>query len=67
MLSMINPLTNPPTIDPILINMDHVSVVKPRLKKGGKAEGGSPSLILMDGKQFVVRENVQQIYDKCIK
>lgn len=67
MLSMLNPLTNPPSVDPILINMNQVSVIKPRLKKGNKTEGENPSLILMDSKQFVVRESVQQIHDKCIK
>ena len=67
MLSMINPLTSPPSVDPLLINMSHVSIVKPRLKKGKKADNDSPSLIFVDGKQFVVKESVQQIHDKCLK
>lgn len=67
MLSMINPLSNPPGFDPVLINMEHVTVVKPRLKKEGTAGQGNPSMILMGGKQYVVRESIQEIHDKCLK
>ena len=67
MLSVINPLTSPPTVDPVLINMSYVSIVKPRLKKGKQLDGVNPSLIFVDGKQFVVKESVQQIHDKCLK
>ena len=67
LLSIMNPLSNPPAFDPVLINMEHVSVVKPRLNKAGTAAAGSPSLILMGGKQYVVRESVQEIHDKCLK
>ena len=64
---MMNPLSNPPGVDPVLINMEHVSIVKPRLKKGQKPDSANPSLIFVDGKQFVVKESVQQIHDKCLK
>ena len=67
MLSMINPLTIPPTADSVLINMSHVSIVKPRLKKSKQLDGVNPSLIFVDGRQFVVKESVQQIHDKCLK
>ncbi len=67
LLSMVNTLTKPATIDPILINMAEVSAIKPRLKTTDPANKSGPSLVLMDGKQFVVKESVQQIYDKCVK
>ena len=67
LLSLINPLTSPPSYDPILVNMNQVSIVKPRLKKTQKQGDGNPSLILMGGMQYVVRESVQQIHDKCVK
>lgn len=67
LLSIVNPLTNPPSYDPILINMNQVSIVKPRLKKTQKQGAENPSMILMGGMQYVVRESVQQIHDKCLK
>lgn len=66
LLSMVNTLTKPETVDPILINMNEVTVIKPRLKAGG-GDKKAPSLILMGGKQFVVKESVREIYDKCVK
>jgi hypothetical protein len=47
--------------------MAEVSAIKPRLKTTDPANKSGPSLVLMDGKQFVVKESVQQIYDKCVK
>jgi len=47
--------------------MNQVSIVKPRLKKGQQTGVGNPSMILMGGKQYVVKESVQQIHDKCVK
>lgn len=67
LLSIINPLTKPPTFDPFLVNMNQVSIVKPRLKKGQQTGAGNPSMILMGGKQYIVKESVQQIHDKCVK
>jgi len=61
------PLTKPPTFNPFLVNMNQVSIVEPRLKKGRQTDAGNPSMILMGGKQYVVKESVQQIHDKCVK